>query len=210
MGISGTHDEKASENDGNDARDEMWRTFLRLATTLEEQAQMAVFRGAMDEDNDRYYEHQALLMEGPPDYPLLTDPYTVLTNPLLTPEYVSEAVMRESFAPWLHRTLIAFGAEKGDEYLHSIWPFPIGRESFAADRGVQTEFGSSTRLRRQRALPFYGDEYAALALTVEREGVTVSVFGMLMAVSEGCDLRYECVPAQVSWHGASPYTAPGR
>jgi len=58
-------------------------------------------------------------------------------------------------------------------------------------------------------LPFYGDEYAALALTVEREGVTVSVFGMLMAVSEGCDLRYECVPAQVSWHGASPYTAPG-
>lgn len=179
--------------------------------TREAQARMDAHNAAMDEDPDRHYLHQALLLGGPPDYELLTDPLSVLTDASRTPSSVSEAVMRESLVPWLRRVLIAVELEQGDSCLFAEWPFPVGRRTFATAQWVQTQFKPDAIWRLQRALPFTNDGYAALVLTVEHEGATVDVFGMVTAVRDDEDgfMFYECAPAQVSWNGLSPYTTPG-
>lgn len=114
------------------------------------------------------------MRDGPPCWPLLQDPFRVLTDRSRWPRHLCDDLMSESTSEWVRRRFFLPGVAS---FLSTAWPLPVGRISLRRELKTWRESHLLTA-DAMSLMPFDGDEYAALVLYTQIGSSRIAVFGL--------------------------------
>lgn len=131
--------------------------------------------GAPSDSDVPWYGQRDHLVDGPPCWPLLQDPFGALTDRARWPKHLCDDLMCESTATWIRQRFLFGGVA---DFLSASWPMPIGRVSLQGElkrwRHVHLQTADALSL-----MPCDGDEYSALILSAKLKLNRITVFGLV-------------------------------